>query len=331
MHESMKPPGVVYIGGCGRNGSTWLGLCLERSPDVCFAGELTHLWQRGFLDDERCGCRRPFSRYDFWHAVTQEAFGTFSRSDAGHLCELRGAISAFRRLPWVLAGRPHVSPRILNEYGAAYRQWIGAIARVAQARVIVDSSKYPTDLAALLRYGAAPIKIVHLVRNCNAVVHSWKRKKRRTEIHWKAQDMPRYNAVTTALGWKAFNCAIARLARQYMSPCCLVRYEDLVDSFPGTLGELFAWIGVDQQPAVAVRPSHSMAGNPCRLNADPLRVERDEEWLVRPGAVDRLIVKLLCGREQRHYGYSGVAASPGELQSFVPLIRCPAQANDPAV
>ena len=75
MPTSIKMPSVVSIGGSGRNGSTWLGLCLERSPDVCFAGELTHLWQRGFLDDERCGCRRPFSRYDFWHAVTQEAFG----------------------------------------------------------------------------------------------------------------------------------------------------------------------------------------------------------------------------------------------------------------
>ena len=56
LPDPNTPPTCMYIGGCGRNGSTWLGMCLERSPDVCFAGELTHLWQRGFLDDELCDC-----------------------------------------------------------------------------------------------------------------------------------------------------------------------------------------------------------------------------------------------------------------------------------
>ena len=44
---------VVYIAGSGRNGSTLLGLQLERSAQVRFVGELTHIWQRGYVNNVR--------------------------------------------------------------------------------------------------------------------------------------------------------------------------------------------------------------------------------------------------------------------------------------
>lgn len=303
-------PTCLYIAGSGRNGSTLLGLHLGRRTDVCFAGELTHIWRRGYLNDELCGCGEPFSRCEFWREVTRTAFGTWSERDTRHLLRLRDQVSDLRRIALPLATSPSRSSAEEAEYAAAYRALLAAIATVSAARVVVDSSKYPTDLAALLRTKAVPLRVVHLVRDCNAVVFSWKRKRLRPEIHWKTQLMPRYSALKTALGWRLFNAAIEQLARdpahdldgRYLR----LRYEDLVASFPETLAEICDWMGC---PSAAAGASdcmvHTVSGNPCRFELAPRQIELDDEWRARMSFFDRTLVALVCGGAQRFYGYGG--------------------------
>jgi hypothetical protein len=305
LYTSGIPITCVYIGGSGRNGSTLLGLHLQRSKDVFFAGELTHIWERCYLNDELCGCGVPFSQCDFWREVTNRAFGVFSRSDAERVRQLRNQISSFLRLPHLLLGRPHVHRKTRTEYCDSYVQLARSIAAVAGVSHIVDSSKYPTDLAALQMDQRLAMRVVHVVRDCQAVVFSWKRKKRRSEIHWKEQLMPRYSTVQTALGWKLFNIAISRVSAVRGGEYRLIRYEDIVLNLQGTLTDLLLWLGCDAThlPTSPDLEIHSVAGNPCRFTFDPTRVRLDDEWSHKLSTIDRIVVKLLCGREQDLYGY----------------------------
>jgi hypothetical protein len=90
---------VVYLGGMGRSGSTLAERLLGELPDVCAAGEVVHLWQRGVTDNERCGCGIEFGRCDFWSAVADAAFGGWSTIDVRRIADLRAAVDRTRFIP----------------------------------------------------------------------------------------------------------------------------------------------------------------------------------------------------------------------------------------
>ena len=61
MTDNTQLPRVLYLGGLGRSGSTPLERLLGELPDVCSVGEVVHMWQRGVVDGELCGCGKAFA------------------------------------------------------------------------------------------------------------------------------------------------------------------------------------------------------------------------------------------------------------------------------
>ena len=111
-------PTVLYLGGLGRSGTTVLERVLGELPGVCSAGELVHLWRRGVLDDETCGCGEPFGSCRFWTEVGRVAFGGWSRDLAVRMVELRPRVDRTRFVPALLAPRfmRHHLREALREY-----------------------------------------------------------------------------------------------------------------------------------------------------------------------------------------------------------------------
>ncbi|GIX00119.1 MAG: sulfotransferase [Pirellulaceae bacterium] len=305
---------VVYIAGTGRNGSTLLGMLLHRLPGVTFVGELTHLWERGLEQNQLCGCRRPLLECEFWREVCRRAFGQVPPAELPQLIELRRRVSRLRGLAWLAAGQSHVDRLTVQEYGQVYRCLVEAIAAVSGDSTIVDSSKYPTDLAALrCAVPELPIYTLHLVRDCRAVAYSWKRRKERPEIHWTRALMPRYGVVRTAMAANVFFRLIARQGRQVPQRYCRLRYEDLVDAPEVTLRRVSEWLEHDAVMNVKEeigewghRPEliHTVAGNPCRFAAPGKRIRLDDEWMTEMKPTERWIVEWLCNGVQRETGYA---------------------------
>lgn len=77
-----QPVRLLYLAGIGRSGSTLLERLLGEVPGVCSLGEVTHLWRRGVLRNERCGCGTPFLDCPFWRKVGESAFGGWRSADA---------------------------------------------------------------------------------------------------------------------------------------------------------------------------------------------------------------------------------------------------------
>jgi hypothetical protein len=304
---------VIYVAGTGRNGSTLIGMLLEQATvDAFFAGEITHLWERGLIEGQLCGCGVPLNRCELWTEINNEAFGKSYRLEIDRIRLARDQISSFRRLPGMICGWQRCSRHGL-EYTQAYRALIRATSKVTGRSTILDSSKYPTDLQTLTRNGFPPKIVLHLVRDCRAVVHAWKKSKRRTEIHWQAQDMPRYSAITSTIAWRTFNFLIEKIVKRENLSYHRCHYETFVEQFPTSLKNVVADLGLINATASTpherddfdgqIGISHSISGNPCRFDSNPIELKLDDAWKSKLSSADRMIVGLLAGAMQRRYGY----------------------------
>lgn len=286
---------VVFILGFPRSGSTLLGNILGQLDGWFFTGELRELWRRRQIERARCGCGRPTRNCLLWRSVTE---GT----EPGTPGRVRGDAEVValqeRTLRWggaryALAGR---RPELGHDPSCdAYLQTLAetyrSVARVAGARVVVDSSKWPADGAmAEFASGVQPW-FVHLVRDPRGVVHSRQRareRRRDADAHprpvlsslrplWLAYD---------ATGWSALNLTARHAPWRPAPPRWIeLAYEDLVRQPEQTLRRLLDQLGEGECALPFVAPgtvrlaaNHAVAGNRNRLASGDVAVTADESW-----------------------------------------------------
>src|SRR5690242_10887667 len=80
---------VLFIAGSGRSGSTLLDMLLGQINGFYSTGELRFIWERGFGQNQLCGCGKPFRECDFWTEVVKEGFGGFESINHARIEELR--------------------------------------------------------------------------------------------------------------------------------------------------------------------------------------------------------------------------------------------------
>ncbi|MBW3554784.1 MAG: sulfotransferase [Gemmatimonadetes bacterium] len=300
---------VLFIGGAGRSGSTLLESMLGQVPGVVAAGELTHLWDRGMTQDQLCGCGRPFSACPFWRDVLRVASGADPLPSPAALLRLkRRALSV---AAWPVRGGAR--RRYLSVLATLYR----AIAEVGGASVVVDSSKYPPEaylLRGLPAHGLG-VRYAHLVREPNAVVFSWQRKRLRPEVHDRTVYMPRYPWWKTTGAWLVYNALFDVLGRGEPGAVLRIRYEDLMDRPGDVLDRVCRHAGLERPDLGFVRgrevvlaPNHTVSGNPSRFRTGSVALTPDTAW--RDGAPrwQAGAVNLLTAWQRRAYGYTGPEA-----------------------
>ncbi len=167
-------PRVLFLAGFGRSGTTLLERVLGELPGVQPLGEVIHLWRRGLVDDERCGCGEPFSRCVFWNAVGARAFGGWQNVDLARVEVVKSDADRLRRVPrLIVAGRRGAAPETARDLAALHGRVYDAAAAVAGAEVVIDSSKH-SSLAHCLRLDPAiDLRVVHVIRDSRGVAYSW--------------------------------------------------------------------------------------------------------------------------------------------------------------
>ena len=286
---------MVFLLGFPRSGSTLVGNILGQLDGWFFTGELRELWRRRQLERARCGCGRATGACPLWQSVVEGATG----NRPGRLPDERDVVALQRRaLRWggtryalarrrPEAGRDPAGDAYLETLAETYR----SAARVAGARVVVDSSKWPADGAmAEFAAGVEPW-FVHLVRDPRGVVHSRQRARERrqdTGHHprpvlaglrplWLAYD---------ASGWAALELTARHAPWRPAPPRWIdLAYEDLVRRPERTLELLLEQLGEEggALPFVApgvvrLAPNHAVAGNRNRLDSGDVAVTADETW-----------------------------------------------------
>lgn len=298
---------IISVGGASRSGSTLLAVLLGQSDDFVAVGELRQIWSRGYLQNELCGCGKPFRECDFWGAVFEEAYGGMEKLPIEEVTALHQSVAQIRHLPQLLS--PRRTSRFetkLDSYVAHLERLCRAIFSVSGAKTIVDSSKLPSYCYLLSRLPGVDVQLLHLVRDSRAVAFSFMRKKRKPEVHQREEYMRRFSPLRSARDWNILNVGMEMLRRSSVR-CDFVRYEDLANDpsaeLSRVLGRSSAAIDIPVSREVRLPSNHTVAGNPLRFTQDTVRVRPDEEWRDQMGRAQYYLVTALTWPLLIRYGY----------------------------
>lgn len=305
---------VLDIVAKGRSGSTLVGLLLGQLPGFVDAGELRYVWTRrlGKGGNVLCGCGTLLRECPFWEAVGREAFGGWDALDASHVLGLHRAVERERFLPLLL--EPRVSrayERKLNEYADLLGKLLRGIAKVSGANVVVDGPALLSRALVLRHVSGIDLDFLHLVRDPRGVAFSWSKRVARPETVGELVYMPRYSAASVSASWLYHNVG-AHLVSLLGERHAFMRYETFVDDPRAELTRVLQLLGrADSVPSLdflgeemSLKPTHSVWGNPMRLDSGKLSIRLDDQWRRAMPERDRKIVTTLTWPLLYAYGYT---------------------------
>jgi hypothetical protein len=312
-----RTPKVLFIVGWDRSGSTILDLVLGAVDGFFAVGELHHLWRRGIVEERLCGCgKRPID-CPVWAPILQEIYGHIpDREEARSVVNFRKRALRVRSTWRILRHRGRGLDAYLPLMARTYR----AAAAVANASVIVDASKDPSDAAVLTLLPAVEPYFVHLVRDPRATAFSFTRRQKRQPDTRDGTRMPRQGVVESTRNWLVWNIAAERV-REAVPPdrWTFLRYEDFVADPAVAIERIVRFIGEDpeQLPFVdattaRVGGNHTVSGNPARFADDTVTIRDDDEWRRQQSIRDRSIASAVALPRLRRYGYPLVGTVRGD-------------------
>jgi len=299
---------VLFIAGPGRSGSTLLDMLLGQIRGFYSTGELRFIWNRGFEQNQLCGCGKPFRECEFWTEVIKEAFGRFENVNYSRIEELRELAAqrvskglSFKSEPAMLA--PY------QEYFDACRNLYQAIHKISGCEYIIDSSKNTAHGFVLANIPQIDLFTIHLIRDSRAVAYSWRREKIRPEIYWEQKLMGQRKILSSAIRWNSLHRLAQRLqlnSKQY----ALLKYEDLVNDPKGSLLEILTDLAIEQPSLdfidglhANLKTSHTVSGNPVRFTNKEIKIEPDIEWQHAMANRHKWLVTMITWPLLSKYGY----------------------------
>lgn len=182
------------------------------------------------------------------------------------------------------------NPRQVH-YAANHLKYISCIGRITGKDVLVDSSKFWQRL--LLLSAASPhLKVIHLVRDGRAVLHSYDKKYHRFFYGWVRWFSPTFMAIPLRLKFSRENWL-------------RIHYEELAENPEETLKKICQFIGVEFEPGMLRFREHlytGQGGNRMKREDDPA-ITPDDSWRRQLPSHKKLLFCLLGGWLNRYYGY----------------------------
>jgi len=265
---------VLYIASLGHSGSTLLDILLGQHSLLQSLGEVLFI-DEWFERQNLCSCGEIIQDCPFWSSVTE-----------GHFKPLGGIHSP--------------------DYPLRSTELFRSIQKYCGPRILVDSSKSRHRLKRLLEDPRLEVRIVHLVRNGLAVVHSLgisrARPGNREEIMTPAT--PIFKAV---FRWWYRNRAIERLLEGLPSEDYVrIRYEDLCRYTERELSRALSLMNLSVEPnmlAPQLENTHNISGSRWRFERQGFTIKMSTRWQSETGLFRRLVFAIFAGRLNRKYGY----------------------------
>jgi hypothetical protein len=154
-----------------------------------------------------------------------------------------------------------------DKWGSENNKALLSIAKTAGASIVVDASKQPRRLEAMLQAGLADVRVVYLVRDARAVVHSYDRK---------------YSSLRRGFRQvKRLDRRARSIKRRFPTvPWLSLRYEDMTNDFTGTIKRICDFCGVGfQEDMLRPDPNSFIGIGGNRLRNKPFKgVLTDRSW-----------------------------------------------------
>lgn len=174
--------------------------------------------------------------------------------------------------------------------------------------MLVDSSKTPSHGFVLNEMSNVDLFVIHLVRDSRGVVYSWQRKKRRPEIYWKEEYMPRLSTLKAIREWILFN-ELTRALKRKVFRYKIVRYKTFAKKPKDTILKTMKWLNTKPSSLgffiddhhVELEPQHTISGNPIRFKQGLVEIHPDMEWMVKMPRIKKVLISLFTYPFLRRY------------------------------
>ncbi|WP_261885784.1 sulfotransferase domain-containing protein [Vibrio pomeroyi] len=266
----MKPK-IVLITGFGRSGSSLINMLISKRINSVDVGELRFLYERGYINNERCSCNDYFRECNFWDGVIKKIpvddpfeYSLLSKKTQRNRSFFTSYFNWFSEDD--------------EKYIGKEKKLIDSILNNSSSRhVILDSSKVP--VRACLYYKLREhydVKILHVLRDPRAVSYSWSKDVPRPETDNK-ENMHKFSYLESSLLWVGVNFLSRLLSFKYKDDYKMIIYEDLCKNPVSVMDSVESFIFPGGNDSLNNSVFHSISGNPMRF-VDNVDIKLDENW-----------------------------------------------------
>jgi hypothetical protein len=231
---------LLYIGGCGRSGSTILGLALGNVDRALDLGEVVDFAR---FEGKPNGFEAGTANYAYWRQIVSEVSADIGRCDWSELRRLTSRYDSHAGLLLHLISFGLLPRRGRARYYAYISSLYRRIVDTKGVDVFIDSSKYAGRLYHLAKaVGQDSITVVHLIRNPVDMARSM-----RTDLQGRGKGW-----IVGLTYYFAINLMIKAVIRRARLRHVVIRYEDFVADPARSLRAIGDVSRIDVEPLVAM-------------------------------------------------------------------------------
>lgn len=226
--EPWHKPKIIYVMGAGHSGSTILGVTLGNCEKLFYSGELEEWLLRSGVP--KFG---GLERARFWQSVREEVDGAEELFGG----EVREALE--RSAALLKPGKWRARRRLRAKYRRVSGDLYRAVAHVAGATHVIDTSHFPLRARELQSVEGIDLHLVFLVRNPQGVIGSYIK-----PINRHASGERTLRIITKNIDlWWTYILAVSVFLRQPADRRLFLRHEDFVADPEGVVRQILDHVG----------------------------------------------------------------------------------------
>ena len=275
---------VIYITGWWRSGATILSRSLGTSKETVFAGELKDYWRIRFMKHDKCSCGERFPTCSFWQEVSNahiKAFPSINFEELKNKFREIEKWSNFLKLRKLINNnkRNYLKP-ILDKYVAHNEKLYEIISEITGGKIIIDSSRNPGRLLALLSSKKIEMYTIDIIRDPRASLNSLIQKDIRN-VHENRQ-----NTFKNMINWDIKNLLGLNIMRKLdANESTYISYKNftrnpgqVLEKLKNKLNLTLDYEKTNGKFSINLEAGHIFSGNRSRFNTGKITIKEDTNW-----------------------------------------------------
>lgn len=262
----------LYISGRGHSGTTIMDIILGNSEEIESFGEIISGMNR---IDDTCGCNQTMKECSFWKSVILN-YESDNSSWIKDVAFLKGKTHSKYWLYLYLTGHYFKGESALKKINIKVYTSIKTNISSQNNKWILDSSKEPTR-ALFLLLNNDDAKVIYLVKNPYDVANSYKKRFIKygyfnflRRLYKNKRDFI-FLSFVIGISWTIGNLMNELIKLRFPKRVLVVRYEDFINDFDGTVSEIGEFLNSDlndiKEMKLKDQPfsiGHNIGGNKIR-------------------------------------------------------------------
>ncbi len=289
---------VVYITGFWRSGGTILSRSLGSSNEAVYTGELSDYWRIRFMKHNECSCGERFPACSFWQEVSNEHIKAFPSINFEELKnefrELEKWSNYFKLRRLIKNKKENSVKPILVKYVKHNEKLYEIIPRITGTKIIIDSSRNPGRLLALLSSNKIEMYTIDIIRDPRAAVNSLIQKSIRVFRKNKQ------NTLLDMINWNTKNLLFLDIMKNidadkgtYISYKNFARHPaQVLEKLKKRLNLSLNYEEANGKFTISLEPVHLFSGNQNRFNTGKITIIEDTKWEQQLSRFHNILISL---------------------------------------